>query len=78
LSLLQLNVDPFRILQQKEQKLANFNFDEFKRIQEEFFELQRRAFEVSFRLEDDVKQVRKGQPSLSVEDTGKQWKDNPI
>ena len=40
--------------------------------------MQRRAFEVAFRLDDDKKQAAKGQPSLSLEDTGKQWKNDPV
>jgi hypothetical protein len=52
--------------------------EEFLALQEDFFAMQRRAFEVAFRLEDDKKQAAKGQPSLSIEDTGKQWKNDPV
>lgn len=66
------------MLQEKESQLATFSMEEFLKLQEEFFKMQRRAFEVAFRLDDDKKQAAKGQPSLSLEDTGKQWKNDPV
>eukprot|EP01036_Dinobryon_divergens_P031647 gene31647-41084_t len=65
-------------VKEKESQLASFNMEEFLKLQEDFFKMQRRAFEVAFRLEDDKKQAAKGQPSLSIEDTGKQWKNDPV
>ena len=38
----------------------------------------RKAFEIAFRFEDNEKQKLKGQPSLDVEDTGKQWKNDKL
>lgn len=46
--------------------------------QEKFFKLQRQAFMVAFRQRDNMLQKEKGQPSLDVEDTGKQYKNDPI
>lgn len=68
----------YTVSQEKESQLASFNMEEFLKLQEDFFKMQRRAFEVAFRLEDDKKQAAKGQPSLSIEDTGKQWKNDPV
>ena len=36
------------------------------------------VIEIAFRLEDDRKQALKGQPSLDKEDTGKQYKNDPV
>jgi len=64
--------------QAKNQHLKSFDIENFKKLQEEFFEVQRRAFEATFRLEDDKKQAAKGQPSLTNEDTGAHWKNDPL
>lgn len=52
--------------------------EEFKEFQDKFFEMQRQAFKVSFRIADNKLQEKKGQPSLDVEDTGIQWRNDPI
>ena len=46
--------------------------------QEKFFKLQRQAFMVAFRQRDNMLQQQKGQPSQDIEDTGKQYKNDPI
>ena len=46
--------------------------------QEKFFKLQKQAFLVAFRQRDNLLQQKKGQPSLDIEDTGKQYKNDPI
>ena len=33
---------------------------------------------MAFRIEDNKRQQLKGQPSLDVEDTGVQWKNDPV
>lgn len=53
-----------------------FSIEEFKVKTEQYFELQRKFFEYAFRADDDVKQAAKGQPSLTNEDTGYQWKND--
>lgn len=53
-----------------------FSLDEFKAAQKEYFQMQKKFFEFAFRLDDDEKQKAKGQPSLTNEDTGYQWKND--
>lgn len=45
-------------------------------MQKEFFNMQKLAFEVAFRVDDNERQIQKGQPSLDNEDTGEQWKND--
>lgn len=68
----------------KQEKLAEFqkanpkadkNAD-VSAILAEYYEIQNKLFEVSFRIYDDLKQKEKGQPSLDEEDTGLQWKND--
>ena len=40
--------------------------------------MQKKAFEVAFRMDDDILQQAKGQPSLSTEDTGERFKNDPV
>lgn len=49
---------------------------ELEEIQTKY--LQELAFKASFRLRDDILQRLKGQPSLDAEDTGVQWKNDPL
>ena len=42
----------------------------------EFLALNKKLFEASFRLRDNLAQAAKGQPSLDNEDTGRQWKND--
>eukprot|EP00607_Mallomonas_marina_P006503 CAMPEP_0182429178 /NCGR_PEP_ID=MMETSP1167-20130531/25573_1 /TAXON_ID=2988 /ORGANISM="Mallomonas Sp, Strain CCMP3275" /LENGTH=142 /DNA_ID=CAMNT_0024612547 /DNA_START=238 /DNA_END=666 /DNA_ORIENTATION=+ len=44
----------------------------------DFFKLQSQFLETTFRYEDNLKQIEKGQPSLDVEDTGVQFKNDPV
>ena len=46
------------------------------KVQEEFLKLQNKAFEMAFRIEDNILQEKKGQPSLDNDDTGAQWKND--
>jgi hypothetical protein len=57
---------------------ATFSCADFERKRDEFMSMQKKAFEVAFRLKDDRLQARKGQPSLADEDMGVQWKNNPV
>ena len=42
----------------------------------EHFKLLNKAYLVALRIEDDQRQVKKGQPSLDGEDTGRQYKND--
>lgn len=53
-----------------------YTIEEFTAIQEQFFALQNKAFEMAFRIEDNILQEAKGQPSLDNDDTGAQWKND--
>jgi len=55
-----------------------FTVQELVEIQTQFLQLQELAFKAAFRLRDDVLQRLKGQPSLDAEDTGVQWKNDPL
>lgn len=46
---------------------------DFDKAQEIYFKLQKEAFELAFRADDNMNQESKGQPSLDVEDTGAQY-----
>lgn len=48
------------------------------KFRKEFFDMQKLAFEVAFRAIDDENQRKKGEPSLENEDTGVQWKNDPV
>lgn len=50
--------------------------EEFEALKLEFLALNKKLFEASFRMKDNAAQAAKGQPSLDVEDTGKQWKND--
>jgi hypothetical protein len=52
--------------------------EEFLALQEQYFALQRTVFNAAIRQQDNIKQAKKGQPSLDVEDTGTQWKNEPV
>ena len=52
--------------------------EEFDHLQAEFLDLQNKAFKMAFRILDNKKQSDKGQPSLDREDTGIQWKNDPV
>ena len=52
--------------------------EEYRKVSEEFFLLEKKLSELAFRYNDNLKQKAKGQPSLDVEDTGVQWKNDPI
>eukprot|EP01041_Mallomonas_annulata_P010598 gene10598-22130_t len=54
-----------------------FSVENFKAVQQQYFDLQKKFFEFTFRLEDDKKQKLKGQPTLAEEDTGYQFKNDP-
>jgi hypothetical protein len=60
----------------EEKSRGDFSMETFANEQEKFMALQRRAFEVAFRIDDDENQKRKGQPSLDDEDDGKQYKND--
>lgn len=47
-------------------------------LKDQYFALQRKVFDAAFRLQDDVKQAAKGQPSLEGEDTGEQYVEEPL
>lgn len=38
--------------------------------------MNKKLFEASFRMKDNLAQSAKGQPSLDSEDTGTQWKND--
>jgi hypothetical protein len=61
---------------QMRKNVKPFSMEEFKSAQKEYFEMQKRFFEFAFRLDDDERQIAKGQPSLNDEDTGYQWKND--
>eukprot|EP00600_Ochromonadales_sp_CCMP1393_P004728 CAMPEP_0174960084 /NCGR_PEP_ID=MMETSP0004_2-20121128/3520_1 /TAXON_ID=420556 /ORGANISM="Ochromonas sp., Strain CCMP1393" /LENGTH=149 /DNA_ID=CAMNT_0016208443 /DNA_START=204 /DNA_END=653 /DNA_ORIENTATION=- len=65
-------------MKKKKAEEDSFTLEDFAKFQEEFFDMQRKAFKMAFRLQDNKKQEEKGQPSLDVEDTGEQWKNDPI
>ncbi len=48
----------------------------FKDVKDDFFHLLNKVYLVAFREDDDKKQIEKGQPSLDVEDTGIQYKND--
>ena len=62
----------------EEESSASFSAADFAKKQNEFMALQKRAFEVAFRVTDDRLQMEKGQPSLTTEDTGVRWKNDPV
>ena len=64
--------------QANEQELKSIDMNSFAAEQEKFFKLQKQAFEVAFRKQDDILQNKKGQPSLDDEDDGKQYKNDPV
>jgi hypothetical protein len=65
-------------LKAKETPSFTFNAQDFVTKQDEFIALQKEAFKVAFRLTDDRLQVAKGQPVLDDEDTGVQYKNDPV
>jgi len=52
--------------------------EEFLQLKDQYFALQRKVFDAAFRLQDDIKQAAKGQPSLEQEDTGEQYVEQPL
>lgn len=64
----------YRKARDAEQK--TYTMEEFEDVQRQFFALQNKAFEMAFRIEDNVLQLAKGQPSLDNDDTGAQWKND--
>jgi hypothetical protein len=52
--------------------------EDFKVEQAKFFELQKKAFKLAFRLSDDENQKKKGQPSLDDEDDGTRFFNDPV
>ena len=50
--------------------------EEFAAMKLEFLALNKKVFEASFRMRDNLAQAAKGQPSLDNEDTGKQWRND--
>jgi hypothetical protein len=52
--------------------------EEFRVLFDEYFALQTKVYEAAIRLSDNKKQAAKGQPSLDLEDTGVQWKNDTI
>ena len=54
------------------------NEAELEELKTQYFDIQKKLFEAAFRLADNRKQAAKGQPSLDTEDTGVQWKNEPV
>jgi hypothetical protein len=50
--------------------------EEFQALKLEFLAMNKKLFEASFRMKDNLAQSAKGQPSLDSEDTGTQWKND--
>jgi len=50
--------------------------EKYKQLTDQFFDIQREAYELSLRIEDNMKQIEKGQPSLDTEDTGERFKND--
>lgn len=50
--------------------------EEFEALKLEFLAVNKKFYEASFRLRDNIAQAKKGQPSLDGEDTGRQWKND--
>lgn len=63
-----------QFVKEAEERLV-FTEEEYEKTKEEYYALQRRVFEMAFRMKDNKLQAVKGQPSLdlAVEDTGKQY-----
>jgi hypothetical protein len=66
------------ILKEKESEDRPYTMQELEEIQTKYLQMQELAFKASFRLRDDILQRLKGQPSLDAEDTGVQWKNDPL
>jgi hypothetical protein len=60
-------------LEKEEEEL---NPNDFKKVTEEQNKLLNKAYLLALRVEDDIKQKLKGQPSLTGEDTGTQYKND--
>lgn len=64
------------LIQQAKSKTKPVTMEEFVVMKREYLALQTKVFEAAFRLQDNLNQSQKGQPSLDTEDTGVQWKND--
>jgi hypothetical protein len=62
----------------KEKDSKTYTLEELQQISKQISLLLQRGSEIAIRLEDNRLQALKGEPSLDKEDTGKQYKNDPV
>ena len=62
-------------MEEEDQKLDP---KQFSILQDQYFKLLNKVYLLALRKEDDRKQALKGQPSLDLEDTGVQYKNDVV